>query len=92
METRLAERRSLVQCQKRLLTSSEVELMETQVPAEDSGCYPKLLTSSEVELMETVILPESPLARDQPLLTSSEVELMETNVAVLEKQQPGAFF
>ena len=63
-----------------LLTSSEVELMET------FGCLlylqVALLTSSEVELMETVrylrtclVSPSNPR-----LLTSSEVELMETSI------------
>ena len=37
-----------------LLTSSEVELMETWLLLRTFvGCYPILLTSSEVELMET---------------------------------------
>ncbi len=59
-----------------LLTSSEVELMET------NQCYGVtlvnffLLTSSEVELMETMKIPQP---QNYPaLLTSSEVELMET--------------
>jgi len=60
-----------------LLTSSEVELMETRLLVTQSLKSFVLLTSSEVELMETAdfftIVP--PKYR---LLTSSEVELMET--------------
>ncbi len=61
----------------RLLTSSEVELMET-IPAHTGNAVrERLLTSSEVELMETKVMlsTESNVAE---LLTSSEVELMET--------------
>ena len=59
-----------------LLTSSEVELMETSA-AVLSWAFANLLTSSEVELMETV--QDHPvLSCNAPLLTSSEVELMET--------------
>ncbi len=39
-----------------LLTSSEVELMETSLLAVKSSISPLLLTSSEVELMETTKL------------------------------------
>ncbi len=61
-----------------LLTSSEVELMETaRIFPGSAASRKKLLTSSEVELMETwSALTEG--TRDRILLTSSEVELMET--------------
>ena len=62
-----------------LLTSSEVELMETlRMRSPFLVVYrPSLLTSSEVELMETSVFV---LLRGFGilLLTSSEVELMET--------------
>ncbi len=64
-----------------LLTSSEVELMETlrKLPLGRGGGF--LLTSSEVELMETTKGERlHPLAEN--LLTSSEVELMETRERV----------
>ena len=57
-----------------LLTSSEVELMET-TSTKTSSPGPVLLTSSEVELMETF---GCLLYLQVALLTSSEVELMET--------------
>ncbi len=62
--------------ERELLTSSEVELMETSIPRR---VRPRrvLLTSSEVELMETRYCQLGRLPRIS-LLTSSEVELMET--------------
>ncbi len=61
-----------------LLTSSEVELMETVLAVHSGlGLVRLLLTSSEVELMETQI-PHHQCTPFPALLTSSEVELMET--------------
>ncbi len=59
-----------------LLTSSEVELMETFCLLSVSVSKERLLTSSEVELMETSSNQGS--HQENYLLTSSEVELMET--------------
>ncbi len=61
----------------KLLTSSEVELMETWGRPSTSFLQYRLLTSSEVELMETLHDTNDCCVR-QILLTSSEVELMET--------------
>ncbi len=60
-----------------LLTSSEVELMETLALYIHPAKSGDLLTSSEVELMETKTLLVTLLC-NRRLLTSSEVELMET--------------
>ena len=60
-----------------LLTSSEVELMETLNKKQLRQALLRLLTSSEVELMETCF-NEFLLNLTKQLLTSSEVELMET--------------
>ena len=81
METALGLRSTLFRTP--LLTSSEVELMETM--KEFSGhSKSALLTSSEVELMETVCI-RSPHLSGLLLLTSSEVELMETLKIQVEK-------
>ncbi len=63
---------------KKLLTSSEVELMETFSDERVAVAGNRLLTSSEVELMETGWLQILQPQRRRQLLTSSEVELMET--------------
>ena len=60
-----------------LLTSSEVELMETHPALLYGVAYTLLLTSSEVELMETLIFLVNK-KKNELLLISSEVELMET--------------
>ena len=61
-----------------LLTSSEVELMETDDVLFCLGDGTKiLLTSSEVELMETLIFLVNK-KKNELLLISSDVELMET--------------
>ncbi len=77
METLLGEY-APPRCSLSLLTSSEVELMETEEGGLPRVGLPRLLTSSEVELMETTIggccIPRLIFR----LLTSSEVELMET--------------
>ena len=62
----------------KLLTSSEVELMETFLGLL-LGVLRSLLTSSEVELMETKWRVRKRIFPGH-LLTSSEVELMETSV------------
>ena len=61
---------------QKLLTSSEVELMETFLILFQRHPLFLLLTSSEVELMETK--RRGGPSEECHLLTSSEVELMET--------------
>ncbi len=77
MET--SARRAAATTFKALLTSSEVELMETKTTTEGLPNWPALLlTSSEVELMETGYFTVYSILFSIRLLTSSEVELMET--------------
>ncbi len=74
-----------------LLTSSEVELMETKKKILEGAFVFFLLTSSEVELMETVEVVGR-LLYTLSLLTSSEVELMETFPKQLVHQDKRGFF